>query len=328
MKAAILLLGATFLQAADSPLEVAERLARYYGHDFESPVYIPAMALIGQLRLGHLMDVEALAEPYINGAKDSLANPTASHLAGHLIFAELADRTHDPRYLARVRAAADLKFDGWDDMSDAVFMGCPIYAAAGKYDRALAQLRAIQKLDLRRDGLYRHSPLTDAAWGRGNAFPALGLAFALSRIPRADPAYAPMLADFQHHIETLASFQAPGGMWHEVIDYPSSYEEFSATAMIAAAMVRGVRNGWLDAATYQPRIDQAWSAITSRITRTGELRGVCESTGKQKSLEDYLHRRAINGRDARGGGMALLLATELCCSTSAAARPSGGGKTR
>jgi rhamnogalacturonyl hydrolase YesR len=83
--------------------------------------------------------------------------------------------------------------------------------------------------------------------------------------------------------------------------------------MIATAMVRGVRSGWLDASTYQPRIDKAWAAIASRIRSTGEVSGVCESTGKQKSLEAYLQRKAITGHDARGGGMALLLATELCC---------------
>jgi unsaturated rhamnogalacturonyl hydrolase len=225
----------------------------------------------------------------------------------------LADRTHDPRYAARLNAAANLNFTAWDDMSDAVFMGCPLYAAAGKYDRALQHLRTMQKLCLRPDGLYRHSPLTDAAWGRGNAFPALGLALALSKIPKSDPAYAPILTSFQQHIAKLASYQTSDGMWREVIDYPSSYEEFSATAMIATALVRGVRNGWLDRATYQPRIDKAWAAITARISPTGELTGVCESTGKQRTLEAYLNRKATDGRDARGGGMALLLATEMCC---------------
>jgi len=102
-------------------------------------------------------------------------------------------------------------------------------------------------------------------------------------------------------------------MWREVIDHPESYKEFSATAMIATAMVRAVRNGWLDSKTYQPLIDKAWTAIAARIGPSGELTGVCESTGKQKSLEDYLHRKAINGRDARGGGMALFFATEICC---------------
>jgi hypothetical protein len=312
---AIITLCSTLATAADSPREIADLLARYYGHDFDTPVYIPAMALIGQLRLGHIEEVQRLAAPYVDGNKDSLAGVTPSHLAGHLLFAELADRTHDPRYTARLNAAANLNFTSWDDMSDAVFMGCPLYAAAGKYDLALQHLRTMQKLCLRPDGLYRHSPLTDAAWGRGNAFPALGLALTLSRIPKDNPAYAPILKSFQQHIAKLSAYQTGSGMWREVIDYPTSYEEFSATAMIATAIVRGVRSGWLDRSTYQPLTDKAWAAIAARISPTGEVTGVCESTGKQKSLDDYLHRKAINGRDARGGGMALLFATELCCVT-------------
>jgi hypothetical protein len=54
----------------------------------------------------------------------------------------LVDRTHDARYGARMNVAAGLNFHAWDDMSDAVFMGCPLYAAAGMYDRALQHLRA------------------------------------------------------------------------------------------------------------------------------------------------------------------------------------------
>jgi unsaturated rhamnogalacturonyl hydrolase len=310
---ALLILSTALATAADSPRQIADLLAQYYGHDFDTPVYIPAMALIGQLRLGHLEEVQRLAAPYFDGTRDSLANATPSHLAGHLVFVELADRTRDPRYKARVQAAANLNLTAWDDMSDAVFMGCPLYAAAGNYHLALQHLRNMQKLCLRPDGLYRHSPLTDAAWGRGNAFPALGLALTLSRIPKDHPSYAPILTSFQQHIAKLANYQTAAGMWREVIDHPDSYEEFSATAMIATALVRGVRSGWLDRATFQPLIDKAWVAIAARISPTGELSGVCESTGKQKTLEDYLHRKAINGRDARGGGMALLLATEICC---------------
>ena len=99
-------------------------------------------------------------------------------------------------------------------------------------------------------------------------------------------------------------------MWHEIIDQPGSYAEFSATAMIATAMLRGVRRGWLDA-SYQARVQAAWRGLLARIGPGGELVDVCESTGKQKSAEDYLNRAASFGKDARGGGMAMLLATEL-----------------
>jgi rhamnogalacturonyl hydrolase YesR len=81
--------------------------------------------------------------------------------------------------------------------------------------------------------------------------------------------------------------------------------------MIAVAMLKGVRNGWLDAATYRPRIERAWEAVKPRVATDGGLIDVCTGTGKQKSLQDYLDRTAILGKDPRGGAMALLFATEM-----------------
>jgi rhamnogalacturonyl hydrolase YesR len=100
-------------------------------------------------------------------------------------------------------------------------------------------------------------------------------------------------------------------MWHEVIDEPGSFAETSATSMIAFSMLRGIRSGWLDRAAYQLRVDRAWNAVGARIGRDGVLIDVCESTGKQKRLQDYLDRAALFGRDPRGGAMALLLAVEM-----------------
>jgi rhamnogalacturonyl hydrolase YesR len=183
--------------------------------------------------------------------------------------------------------------------------GKPIY-----FDMALRHLRFMQKLCLRPDGLYRHSPLNEAAWGRGNGFPALGLSWTLLKTPESHPGYAAMLQSFKDHIQALEKFQDRDGMWHEVIDQPGSYAEFSATAMIATAMLRGLRHGWLDH-SYEARVQAAWRGILTRIGPGGALVDVCEGTGKQKTMEDYLNRAASFGKDARGGGMAMLLATEL-----------------
>ena len=311
-----------------TPRQLAEELAQYYGHDFDQPAYIQAIALIGQLRLGHQDDVKRLVATFVDGSKDSLAKATSPTLAGHLIFAALADRTQDERYVSLVRKTADLGFTAsgemkesmplHDEMSDSVFMACPILASAGKltretkyFDMAARHFSFMQKLCLRADGLYRHSPLTDAAWGRGNAFPALGLAWTLSKFPDQHPEFSRMVRAFQDHMAELARFQDANGMWREVIDQRGSYPEYSATAMIATAMLLGIQHGWLDSASYRPRVDRAWRAILARTGAEGRLMDVCESTGKQKSLKDYLHRAAILGSDARGGAMALLLATNL-----------------
>jgi unsaturated rhamnogalacturonyl hydrolase len=312
---------------ARTPHQMAEQLAQYYGHDFDQPAYIQAVALVGQIRLGHQAEVERLVAPFVDGSKDSLAKPSGVAFAGHLVFAELAERTHDERYIRLVRRAADQAFTAsgemkesmplHEEMSDAVFMGCPILASAGKltgeskyFDMSARHFSFMQKLCLRPDGLYRHSPLSEAAWGRGNAFPALGLAWALTYFPGDHPEYGRMVRAFQDHMAALVRFQDANGMWREVVDQRGAYPEYSATAMIATAMLIGIRHGWLTAAVYQPKVDLAWRAVLARTAAGGQLMDVCESTGKQKSLKDYLDRTAILDRDPRGGAMGLLLATE------------------
>ena len=311
-----------------TPRQVAAELAEVYGHDFDQLTYIPGMSLIGQLRMGRRADVERLAAPFISGSKNSLDQATSLTLAGHLVFAELAERTGDERYKRLALHAAGLGFEEngemkesmpfHNEMSDSVFMAIPILAKAGKLtgdpkyvEMVVRHLSFMQKLVLRPDGLYRHSPLTEAAWGRGNAFPALGLILALSDIPRDHPRFLGILEAFRRHMAALAGFQNEDGLWRQVIDHPGAYGEYSATAMIAFSMLRGINSGWLDVDIFQPLVDKAWSAIVARTASDGRLIDVSESTNKQPSLNDYLRRAAILERDARGGGMALLFATEM-----------------
>lgn len=312
---------------AREPRDLAEDLARTYGRSFEQPWYIDAMALIARLRLRELDDVRRLAEPYVNGAKNSLERPNSLVLAGHLVFGELARRTGDVRYTNLVRKVADLGFepDGrmkesmpyHDEYSDSLFMGTVILAQAGAltgetkyFDMAARHIAFMQKLVSRPDGLYRHTPLTEAAWGRGNAFPALGLALTLSDFPEAHPARAQILKSFQDHMAALARHQTPEGLWRNVVDYPGAYPETSATAMIGFAMQRGVRRGWLPANTYRPMIDAAWRAVLARTGARSSFLDACESTTKMKSVEEYLQRAALLGPDPRTGGMVMLFATE------------------
>jgi rhamnogalacturonyl hydrolase YesR len=313
---------------ARSPRELAEQLARRYGHDFDQPLYIGAIALIARARLGDLDDVRRLVEPYVDGTKNSLAQPSSLVMAGHIVFTDLARRTNDPRYVAAVRKVGDLGFDASGQMleampyhnefSDSVFMGTAIVAQAGAltgdrkyFDMADRHLRFMEKLDRRPDGLYRHQPATDAAWGRGNAFAALGLALTLSELPRDHAGYAHALQSYRALMAALLPLQTRDGLWRNVVDHPGAYAEFSATAMIGFAMLRGLENGWLRGRDYQGAVDRAWLAVNSRSSSAGTFIDVCESTARMTSLEQYLRRAAILGDDARGGAMAMLFATEL-----------------
>jgi unsaturated rhamnogalacturonyl hydrolase len=325
-----------------STQRIVQDLAEVYGKDLKQVAYIPSLAVIGRVRLSEsLQDLqlafvykkivdEQILAPFLSGA----ANPvpkSGSEQAGHLVFAELAKRSEGKdreRWIELCRAAADQIFDKdgkplklmpyHNEMSDAVFMATPIICATGKltgeqkyFDAAVTHFRSMKKLCLRDDGLYRHSPLDEAAWGRGNGFPAMGLAWALSEFPEDHAAFPELKKDFQNHIAALLKHQDGFGCWHQVIDKLGSYREFSATAMIAWAIKRGLDRGWLDKETHQKPLDRAWIAVKQRIGPKGVIVDICTGTGKQKSLRDYYDRPAIWGVDARGGAMALMLATEM-----------------
>ncbi len=316
---------ALIARSARTPEAIAQGLAGVYGQELTALTYIPGMALIGRLRLGQVDEVEAIVAPQL-AALETLEINNSLQIAGHLLFAELAERTNDPRYLALAKRAADL---GWDangnmheampfhgDYSDAFFMATPLLAKVGKltgdtryFDLALSHVNFLNAELLRADGLYNHWPRTEAAWGRGNAFVALGLALALSDIPDSHPAHARLLELFRAHVAALLRYQDVDGMWRNIVDVRGSWGELSATAMIATAIQRGVDRGWLDT-FYQNVADSAWNGVVARTDESYGFTNVCESTPGQESFEVYLNRRALTGRDDRAGGMMLMLATE------------------
>lgn len=321
---------------ARTPVAIATELAAVYGKKLDPVAYIPAMAVMGRLRVGdltgdpqYLPAAAALAEPYRSGARDSMGEKAnGSNLSGHLLFADLARATGDPRDLALVRKAADYGFDPQgspresmpfhSEMSDSIFMGCaPLAEAAALTGEAryaaqcLAHLRFMQRHCLRDDGIYRHSPLHESAWGRGNGFAALGLTLSLSVLPETAPEHEAFLTDYRAHLTALRPHQDATGMWHQLIDRPESYREFTSTCMITFAILRGLRRGWLAPAEWEPVATRAWTALQSRIGPDGRLVDVCTGTGKMKSRRDYYDRDALLGPDDRGGAMALLVSTEM-----------------
>jgi rhamnogalacturonyl hydrolase YesR len=315
-----------------SPAELAHQLALDYGHAFSTPAYVPGMGLIGRMRLGFVGQVEALLTAYLDGSGIEIDNP--SLMAGQLVFAEHAELTRDPRSIALVERAAALAFDEQgnlkevmpfhSEMSDSVFMAPPLLAKAGRltgnvqyFDMVEKHVNYMQELLLRDDGLYSHSPLADVAWSRGNAFPALGLALVLSDLPEEHPAYKRLMDFHISHLDVLLTYQNADGLWRQVIDFPGSYSELSSTAMIGIAIKRGLDRGWLAAEKYQPVVDSIWAAVLERTSVDNEFIDVCISTGKLSSLDAYLDRSAILGRDDRAGGMIMNLAIELAGSFNA-----------
>lgn len=298
-------------QTGSGPRAVATQLAGVYGQRVTDAVYTQTWALVGRIRLGQAKAVKDILEPYLDDSRDSLAKATASHYSGHLVFADLASADPRARKLTERTAAMASERPLDSEMSDSVFMVCPLLVRAGLADRAAEHFAKMEGLCLRRDGLYRHSPLAEIAWGRGNGFPMLGLALSLTDLPKGHGARSRLTSAFGALADRLVREQRNDGMWRQVIDHAEAWPEYSCTAMIAASMQRGVSKGWLPRARFRPAIERAWRAIEARTGADGSVDGVCESTGKLASLDAYLQRRAIKGIDPRGGAMGLYLATEL-----------------
>jgi unsaturated rhamnogalacturonyl hydrolase len=182
-----------------------------------------------------------------------------------------------------------------------------------KYSAAVAGLLTGYAARLQQaSGLFIHAENGPHAWGRGNGFAAFGLIEALTHLPESWPARPQVLEIYRRHMRGLAERQAADGSWREVVDEPGSYREFTATAMIATAMARGLRLGWLDA-SFRPVVERAWRAVAVRIGEDGSLVDVCTGTGagRDATRQYYLNRAAVFGPDDRGGAMGLTAALEI-----------------
>ena len=99
-------------------------------------------------------------------------------------------------------------------------------------------------------------------------------------------------------------------MWRQLLDHPEAWPESSSTAMFTFAMITGVKNGWLDKKTYGRAARKGWLALVSNLDSDGDLRNVCEGTGRKNDLDYYLNR-ARNTGDLHGQAPILWCASAL-----------------
>jgi rhamnogalacturonyl hydrolase YesR len=81
-------------------------------------------------------------------------------------------------------------------------------------------------------------------------------------------------------------------------------------ALFTFALVTGVKNGWLDAATYGLAARRAWIAVVGYIDQNQDITNVCEGTGKKNSYDYYLARKRRTG-DFHGQAPVLWAASAL-----------------
>ena len=313
-----------------SKTEIAQVLATAYGHTFDPIVYTQGVPISGRLRLHQLEpggedpapDIARLIEAFTEGGLPQDLAPSA--LAAVVWADELADATGDARYNGLVIDAAD-RFQPTgqgsapqpcdpDFRTEDMFMSGAILGRAfkltgdTKYADILANFLLAGKIQ-QDHGLFWHCRSAAYYWGRGNGFAAMGLAEALTYLPEDHAQRPAILAMYERLMESLRRLQHPSGLLPQVLDFPGSYLEFTATCMMGYAMARGLRLGFLPA-DFRGTVDLAWQAVAERTDDVGNVVDGCASTGVQNNVREYLDRPAIFGFDDRSGGMALWFAVE------------------
>ncbi len=160
------------------------------------------------------------------------------------------------------------------------------------------------------NGLFYHAPDVPYFWGRGDGWMAVGMAELLRSLPKDNPNHERIMKGYKTMMASLLKYQAESGMWRQLIDDPESWPETSCTGMFTFAMITGVKNGWLDAATYGPAARKGWLGLVSYINEDADVREVCEGTNKKNDRQYYIDRKRNIG-DLHGQAPILWCATAL-----------------
>lgn len=177
-------------------------------------------------------------------------------------------------------------------------------------DRAASEMVLYLDSIQQPSGLFYHAPTAPFCWGRGNGWMAVGLTELLRILPEDNQNRRLIMNCYLKMMDKLKDTQSENGMWRQVVDDISMWEETSGSAMFAYAMITGVKRGWLPAGEYKPVAEKAWTALAKYVDDKGDVKAVCEGTMLGDNSEHYRNRKAITG-DLHGQAPVLWCAYAL-----------------
>lgn len=332
--------------AGASPAEIGKRVAErfvptphldmpYLGEEARDSLhYAEVVSWYGALTFAQLTNDAALKDKLIErfqpffGA-EAYRVPPINHVDASVFAAvplEIYRQTARHQYRVMGLAFADGQWDRpqpdgltnqtryWiDDMYMITLLQVQAYRVTGNtiyLDRAAREMVSYLDRLQQPNGLFFHAPTARFFWGRGNGWMAAGMAELLSALPADHPQRERVMAGYRSMMESLLEHQSDTGMWRQLVDRPESWAETSSTGMFTFAFVAGVKQGWLDAATYGPAARKAWLALVTYINADGDVREVCVGTGTGDNLQYYLDRPRSIG-DLHGQAPVLWTASAL-----------------
>lgn len=157
-------------------------------------------------------------------------------------------------------------------------------------------------------GLYYHGynnitkdHMSGIYWGRANAWAAYTMSQVGNILPECYlyPKYMDVAGSLNEQLSVLKTLQTENGLWRTVLDDEESYEEVSASAGIAAAMLE--RGNPL----HTKYLNKAIRGLLDNVSAEGKVMNVSSGTAVMRDKESY---RTITKDWIQGWGQGLALA--------------------
>lgn len=200
-----------------------------------------------------------------------------------------------------------------DDMYMIGALQTQAYRATGdmKYiDRAAKEMAMYLDTLQLSNGLFYHSPDVHFVWGRGDGWMAAAMPMILKYLPESSEYRGKILDGYHLMMGTLLKMQRESGLWGQLVDDPSSWDESSCSAMFTFSFVEGIREGLLPEKEYGPAARKAWIALCSKLDARANISDVCVGTNRFPDRDYYLARPRYNG-DPHGQAAMMWIANAL-----------------
>lgn len=259
-----------------------------------------------------------------------------------MCLAEGYKRTLDGRILSvllSLAAAAGKQIPRFEDgtycredtmWADDTFMSIPflvrMWEITGEEEylsECFCQLTGFRKrLYMEEKGLFSHIYFPERReanripWGRGNGWVFLTLADFLRKLSVHGMAHKmkekaeEWILFFREFAAGVAGCQDEEGMWHQILDEETSYQETSCTGMFVAGLSYGITCGFLDPVYIHSARKGMEALLSKAVTKEGVVKGVCRGSGCSMERSYYRKLGTVDDDD-HGTGIILLAMTAL-----------------
>lgn len=242
-------------------------------------------------RIGIMGSNEAVNDPAALGEVLLLS----ADKTGSSSFREAADRLYHylkcdaPRTKDGILYHFDAKWAEAQVWVDANYMVPPFLCKYGDVEEAIKQIRGFRKY-LYHEEKHLLSQIWDDKngtlgkadfWGVGNGWTLAGLTRVIGMLGGditekavCKEERASLINYLKELLDACLTYQREDGLFHNVLDDPSSFIETNCAQMLAYTIYRGVKAGYLDR-TYLMKADKARAAAYSKVDEYGFVRDVC-----------------------------------------------------